>query len=395
MALTGDRARAALGLVLSCMLLASPVARADAVTDWNGAACKILSDARLNAARAHRGLAIMHTAMYQAARAGSAQAGVDLDAALASSARTTLLALAPPQQVAIDAAYQAALAKGTADPAARVAGLAYGEAAAAAVLAARKDDGASIEVAYQAGGGAPGEYVPTSADMAPVLVNWGHRKPWLMAGADAFRPAPPPGLSSEAWARDLQEIRDYGGRDSLRRSAADTATARFWAANAPGFFYGLALGVAQMPGRSVIRNARLYAALAQAADDVQIAVFDAKYHYRFWRPVTAIRVAEPGWVPLLDTPPHPEYPCAHCAVASAMATVLEAELGGRLPVLEASSPSAAGERRQWSTPAAFSREVAQTRIHGGVHFRSSTEAGVALGQRVGALAASSFRLGTD
>lgn len=393
MALSMNLARASWIYALCAILLASPSARADAVTDWNAAACKILADAHLNAGAAHRGLAIMHTAMYQAARAGSA--GVDLDAALAASARASLLVLAPSQRSTIDAAYQAALARGVADPAARTAGLASGEAAAAAVLAERLDDGASSEIPYQPGGSAPGEYVPTMKDIGPVLVNWGHRKPWLMPSADAFRPPPPPALDSAAWARDLQEIRDFGGRNSLRRSAADTATARFWAANAPVIFYSLVLGVAQMPDRTVLRNARLYAALAQAVDDVSIAVFDAKYHYRFWRPVTAVSLAEPGWTPLLNTPPHPEYPCAHCAVANVMATVLQAELGNKQSVLETSSPSAEGERRQWLAPAAFSREVAQSRIHAGVHFRSSTEAGMQLGQRVGALAASRFRLGSD
>jgi len=396
MALTSKLVRASWGVALLGMLLASTAARADAVTDWNGAACTILSGAHLNAARADRVLAFMHTAMYQAARASGTQAGVDLDAALAASGRATLLALAPSEQTAIEAAYQSALAKDTADPAARAAGIAAGEAAAAAVLAARGDDGASLEMAYQPGGKAPGEYVPTMQEIAPVLVHWGRRKPWLMASADAFRPAPPPALSSAAWARDLQEMRDFGGRNSTRRSPAETATARFWAANSPLIFFNLARGVAQMPERSVLRNARLYAALAQAIDDTTIAVFDAKYHYRFWRPVTAVGRDDPAWVPLLDTPPHPEYPCAHCAVASVVATVLQAELGrASPPLLETSSPSAAGERRQWRSPAAFSQEVALTRIHGGVHFRSSTEAGTALGQRVGALAASSFRLGRD
>lgn len=395
MALTGNLACVSGHVALLGMLLAWTAARADAVTDWNGAACQILSDARQSAAVAHRSLAIMHTAMYQAARASSTHSGVDLDAALASSARATLLVLAPSQRETVEAAYQLALAKGSSDPAARFAGLASGEAAAAAVLAARSNDGASGEMAYQPGGSAPGEYAPTMKDMAPVLVHWGQRKPWLMASPDAFRPAPPPALSSAAWARDLQEIRDYGGRDSLLRSPADTATARFWAANAPVIFYRLASGVAQLPGRNVLRNARLYAALAQAFDDVGIAVFDAKYHYRFWRPVTAMQKEQPGWMPLLDTPPHPEYPCAHCAAASAIATVLQADLGGVGVLLETSSPSAAGERRQWQAPAAVSREVARSRIFAGVHFRSSTEAGTILGQRIGALAANSFRLGTD
>lgn len=383
-------------LICCSMLLLMPPARADAVTDWNAAACQILLDAGVPPGPAHRALAIIHTAMYQAAHASAARPGVDMQAALAASGRATLLALVPSGKEAAEATYTAALKDARLDAAAAAAGIVAGEAAAAAVLAARRGDGADVDAEYLPGSGGAGEYVPTVAGAAPVALNWGRRQPWLMPAAGAFRPPPPPALSSAAWSRDLQELREFGGRASARRSAADTATARFWAANAPVIFYGLARGLAQAPGRSMLRNARLYAALGQAADDASIAVFDAKYHYRFWRPVTAIRLADPTWTPLLETPLHPEYPCAHCAIASVFATVLQADLGrASPPLLETSSPSANGERRQWATPAALVGEVAQARIHGGIHFRSSTEAGVVLGQRVGDLAARTFQLGSD
>ncbi len=402
MAKAGKRMRwngyAALAMA-AAMLLAPVAARADAVSDWNAIGCKLLTDARLPAAPAHRALAIVHSAMYRAARASAADPGVDIGAALAASGRTALLALVPSQQDAVEAAYAAALAGGSASAssaAARAAGIAVGESAAVAVLAGRADDGASAEAAYEPGGNGAGEYVPTAQGATPGWVGWGRRKPWLMAAADAFRPPPPPALTGVAWLRDLQEVHELGGRDSQRRSAADRDAAQFWAANAPAMFYGLAQGVAQLPGRSLLRNARLYAALAQAADDTLIATFEAKYRYRFWRPVTAVRLFDPGWIPLLETPMHPEYPCAHCAIASVFAIILQADLGqGSVPLLETVSPSANGAQRRWTTLAAFSREVAQARIHGGIHFRSSTEAGAALGQRVGTLAASVFQLGGD
>jgi hypothetical protein len=147
----------------------------------------------------------------------------------------------------------------------------------------------------------------------------------------------------------------------------------------------------------VIENARLFAAVTQASDDAFIAVFDAKYHYAFWRPITAIRNADldgndattrdPSWTPFIDTPMHPEYPCAHCIIAGTVTTILRAELGaGPVPVLATASPTAGGATRSWSSLDAFEREVAEARICDGVHFRNSTEVAIAMGRRIGELA---------
>ena len=123
---------------------------------------------------------------------------------------------------------------------------------------------------------------------------------------------------------------------STERTAEQTAIARFWEATLPAIYHGLVQSLARTPGRDVTQNARLFAAVTQAADDALIAVFDAKYHYGFWRPITAIRNGDidgndaterdPAWLPFIDTPLHPEYPCAHCIVAAAVGAVLEAEV---------------------------------------------------------------------
>jgi hypothetical protein len=132
-----------------------------------------------------------------------------------------------------------------------------------------------------------------------------------------------------------------------------------------------------------------------AMDDALIAVFDAKYTYNFWRPVTAIRNAEgdardPGWMPFIDTPMHPEYPCAHCIVSGALGAVLEAELGaGPGPKLSSASYTANGAVRNWARVSDFVDEVAQARIYDGVHYRNSTEVGTSMGKKIGALAAKS------
>jgi hypothetical protein len=132
-----------------------------------------------------------------------------------------------------------------------------------------------------------------------------------------------------------------------------------------------------------------------AMDDALIAVFDAKYTYNFWRPVTAIRNTEgaagdPSWTPFIDTPMHPEYPCAHCILSSALGEVLRAELGsGPTPPLTTSSYTANGAEHTWTTITDFEREVASARIYDGVHYRNSTVVGSAMGSKIGELAAKS------
>ena len=156
-----------------------------------------------------------------------------------------------------------------------------------------------------------------------------------------------------------------------------------------------------MPGRDLTQNARLFVAVTQAADDALIAVFDAKYHYNFWRPITAIRNGDidgndaterdPSWLPLIDTPMHPEYPCAHCIIAGAIGTVLRAEIGaGPMPILTTTSSSANGAARRWTNIDDFIREVANARIYDGVHYRNSTEVGMAMGKQIGELAAAKY-----
>jgi hypothetical protein len=156
-----------------------------------------------------------------------------------------------------------------------------------------------------------------------------------------------------------------------------------------------------MPGRDIVRNARLFAAVTQGIDDAMIAVFDAKYHPGFWRPITAIRngdidgndatQADASWLPLITTPAHPEYPCAHCIQAGVVGAILQAELGsGPQPVLSTASASASGAVRRWPSVAAFVQEVGNARVYDGVHFRFSTEVGTDMGQRIGGLVVQRF-----
>ncbi len=238
----------------------------------------------------------------------------------------------------------------------------------------------------------PGVYVPTAL---PVLPHWGGRAPWVLANGRALRPGPPPALDGAVWKRDLAEIRAVGRKEGSTRTPEQTAMARFWETTSPIVYWPLAREVAEARGRDASERIRILARAAVAMDDAAIAVFDAKYAYGFWRPITAIRngggaAGDSAWEPLIDTPMHPEYPCAHCIVSGALGAVLEDALAGApAPPLESRSPTAS-EPRRWSSVEAFVSEVANARIYDGVHYRNSTEVGTAMGKQVGRLVCERF-----
>jgi hypothetical protein len=363
-------------------------AHADVITDWNIKAGEIIVESKLGTPPAIRVMAVVQTAVHEAVNT-TTQAG-SVDAAVAAANRATLTKLIPTQQASIDTAYQAALAK-IADGPARTAGIAAGEQAAAAVLARRANDSMTAE-SYRPHAAA-GAYVPTASPAAPT---WSQRKPWLMTSAAQFRPGPPPALTSDAWARDYNEVKAIGAKNSTLRSAEQTEIARFWEYSLPPIYHGVVRSVANMPGREVAQNARMFAAVAQAMDDGMIAVFEAKYHYNFWRPATAIRNGdndgndaterEASWTPFIDAPLHPEYPSAHSILAAAVATVLKTEVGsGPMPALTTTSPTAKGATRRWTSLDDFTREVGNARIYEGIHYRTSTDVGLAMGRQIGEL----------
>jgi hypothetical protein len=382
-------------------------ARADVVTDWNTTAADIAVAAKMLTPPTVRAMAIVQTAVYEAVNASTkryptgtvkvdATHGASVEAAVAAANRATLSKLVPSQQSSIDSAYQAALSAIT-DGQAKKDGIAVGEKAAAAVLAMCENDGAATNESYRPHTTA-GAYVPT---VIPVVAQWPQRRPWVMTNASQFRPGPPPSLTSERWARDYNEIKALGARNSKQRTAEQTEIARFWETSAPTVYYPVVRSVAALPGREVTQNARLLAAAAQAMDDALIAVFDAKYHYNLWRPITAIRNGDkdgndaterdPSWMPFIDTPMHPEYPCAHCIVSSALGAVLQAEIGtGPTPTLTTTSSTAPGVVRRWTKIPDFVQEVSSARIYDGVHYRNSTEVGSAMGKQIGEWVAAKY-----
>jgi hypothetical protein len=395
--------RQVLLLTAAASLVTKATASTDIVTEWNTKAVQIVAAAKFPAPAAFRVMAIVQSAVYEAVNAITrrypserttldAASETSIEAAVAAANRGTLLPLAQSQQATIESTYRAALLA-IPDGKPKAEGIALGEKAAAAILALRADDGAATHEAYRPGTAA-GVYVPTAV---PLVPQWPHRKPWIMTSADQFRPGPPPRLTSKEWARDFNEIKTIGSKNSTQRSSEQTAIAKFWEATGPIISFPVVRSIATMQDRELTRNARLLAVAAQALDDALIAVFDAKYHYGFWRPITAIRNGDmdgndaterdSAWEPFIDTPMHPEYPCAHCISAATVSAILQAEVGAQpMPKFSTTSPSAPGVVRTWTSTSDFIKEVENARVYDGVHYRNSTEVGSARGTKIGELA---------
>ncbi|HZY02790.1 MAG TPA: vanadium-dependent haloperoxidase [Anaeromyxobacteraceae bacterium] len=384
-------------LGLACFAATRPV-RADVLWEWNDAALAAVVGTKQLAFVQNRMMTLLDVAMYEAVNAVERRyepyafrtdpvPGASAEAAAAAAGRAILLALFPEQRGAWDQLYATSLAR-VADAQARERGVSVGERAAAAILALRANDGAEAPNSYRPTT-RPGHYVPTALAVGST---WMKVKPWTLDSCDQFRPPSPPALDSRVWQRDYDEIRALGGRSSPARSASQTEAARFWTMTGPAAQWPVIRSLSAATGRSLVQNAHLLALASMAVADAYTAVFDAKYQYLFWRPVTAIRngggareplAEETMWEPLVDTPMHPEYPCAHCITAGAAAAVLEAEFGaGAVPPMEMTSLTAPGVKHRWTTLRAWEEEVANARIWGGIHYRNSAEVGSAMGHRI-------------
>jgi hypothetical protein len=382
----------------AAMLLHPQAARADAVLDWNEIGLTTVMASGQRPPDGARAMAMMHVAMFDAINAveqkyrpyayqAKASKNVSTEAAGAAAAHAVLSKLYPDQAQAIDAAYAAALSK-IADGDGKAAGIALGRDVGSQCLAMRANDGAGGAATYKQKI-TPGVYFPT---VFVVSSEWTKVKPWFMRETTQFRPGPPPALTSATWTRDFEEIRAIGGRNSTTRTREQTDVARFWVVTGPASWNPIVRSLAKSGNLSLIDDARLFALVNMAAADAFVAVFDAKYAYEFWRPVTAIRYeSDPAWLPLVETPMHPEYPCAHCISSAAVGAVLESQFGkDTVPAITMVSPTAPGITRSWTRIADYMQEVNNARIWGGIHYRNSTQVGEQMGRAIGELAVKSF-----
>jgi hypothetical protein len=392
-----------LGLLCFSLVMLPALAVADAVVEWNEIAVATAAAGRHGASDASRTTALVHAAIFDAVNAIEARytpykitfnapASASAEAAAVAAAYTALARLYPAQKAALDQASATSLARIVADSA-RSDGIAVGERVATEMVALRASDGATSPNLYRPVT-SPGVYVVTAL---PVSSHWGQVTPWVLERASQFRPGPPPALTSAEWARDCREVAEIGGKKSTARTAEQTDIARFWTVVGPASWDPVLRGVAKAPGRTLLQNARLFALAEMAAADAYIAVFDAKYVYNFWRPITAIRNGDQhgmtrveDWEPLVETPMHPEYPCAHCITSAAIAAVLQAEFGPSFPEVTMTSPTASGIVRRWTSPKAFTDEVSMARIYGGIHYRTSTLVGQQMGRKIGELAVQQY-----
>jgi len=384
------------------MLVTAFGAHADVVTDWNAKAEAIhIAKQRLSPAAAAREMAILHVSMFEAVNAIerryapyklnlTAEKNVSKEAAAATAAHAVLIAFHPDQQGKLDAELTASLAT-VAEGEPKAKGIDLGKKAAAGIIALRANDGSNAPESYRPHTSA-GAYVPTTM---PASLNIGTVTPWVMKTGAQFRPAPPPALNSPIWTKDVNEIQAIGGRTSAKRTAEQTDIGRFWFTNGPQTWNPILRQVAASKDLSLIDCARLFALAAIASNDAFIAVFDAKYAFNLWRPVTAIRNADlsenkatardASWGPLGDTPMHPEYPCAHCISSTAVSTVIQKVVGNDVAEITMTSPSAPGVTRKWTHIQDYSDEVSNARIYSGFHYRFSTEVANDMGRKIAEL----------
>jgi hypothetical protein len=204
-------------------------------------------------------------------------------------------------------------------------------------------------------------------------------------------------LTSSQYAADVNEVKDLGSLTSMTRTADQTEIARFWNGNTPVGWNRIAVSVSEVNDLSLSQNVRLLALLNVAMADAVIACWEAKYYYSFWRPITAIRLADTDgnpdttpdtlWTPLLTTPAHPDYPSGHATVSRSAKSVLAAYFGDET-AFSTTTEILPGVTRSYSSFSQAVDEAFNARIYGGIHFRTACRDGQATGAQVGDLVVS-------
>jgi hypothetical protein len=391
--------RAIAWLAGAALLSVVPVASADVITDWNERAVAAgYAPSRIAPPMHARNSAIVHIAMFEAINSIEgryapyrkrlpAAPGTSSEVAAAAAASYALSRLYPAQARDFDKALQALLA-GVPDGPAKADGIRLGEQAAAMMLAERSNDGADAPEAYRPFTVA-GRYVPTVTPRDP---SWGAVRPFAIKSGDAFRPAAPYALNTTQWAKDFNEVKTLGAKTGSSRTSEQSGIARFWEMTGPATTDPVARQLSATRKIDLVDNARLFALFEMALADSGIAVFDAKYAFAFWRPVTAIRNADidgndattldANWESFVPTPVHPEYPCAHCIFDGAAAAVLQSQFGNTVPRFTLTSSTAPDVTRSYVQLSDYVADVVNARVYGGMHYRSSGEVGAAMGRKI-------------
>lgn len=434
-AIASRRTLASLRVLFAAVLsLAALSVGANEVLKWNDTAVRAVNAGGHNPIQQTRTVAMVQAAVHDALNAinaryaayyfeGPAARGAHPGAAVATASRRVLTEVIPafgsPQQrtealALVEEAYRNALAA-VPDGQPKQDGIAAGQAAADAILALRKDDGATRGAAYTPVN-APGRWRPTpnpdppnppikDPKLAPglqasTLPGWGNVTPFTLLSSSQYWLPGPPALNSAQYARDFDEVKSLGGQVSTARTPEQTEIARFWF-EGPGAWYRATRAAVEAKRLDEWDAARAVALASLAMADAYIAGFKIRYVYDFWRPVTAIReaaddgndatVADPQWNSLQNTPPVSDYPSTQSLFSGAAAAALAIVLGGdQVSFSMTSGPPFANIKRSFTSLSQAARESVDSRVYAGIHFRSACEDGLALGEKIGRRAARSF-----
>jgi PAP2 superfamily protein len=375
---------------------------ADAVLDWNvNATTAIVAVAKQPPAAAILSYAMVQGAVYDAINAidgghelylvAPAASGTESKAAAAATAaHDVLVGLFPAQTAQLDAQLAASLVA-VPDGTAKTDGVAVGQSTAAAMIAARTNDGrfgpSVVTIGTQ-----PGEWRPAPPASASDPVSWvANVKPFLLSRGDLFRSDGPNTLTSAAYAEDLNEVRSLGSVTSTTRTADQTDAAIWWQDHGTALWNRILRNLIVGQGLGIVDAARLLAMTNLAGADALISCWNDKYFWNFWRPITAIReadtdgnpatIADPTWAPLIATPPFPAHPSGHSCVSSAIVNTLQAFFGTDKVAFSAFSNNSHSTRSFTHFSGAL-KEVLAARIWGGIHFRTDDVQGSVIGVKV-------------
>ncbi len=413
-------ARGLLACATLIVFLAAPaVARADVIGDWNATA---QAEAVLIRPTAHgqaRGMAMVQGAVYDAVNAivrthqpylldlddVDVQPFVSQDAAVATAAHHVLVKIVAPERVAaLDTAYQATL-QGIPDGPMEQGGVEAGEAAAQAMLDARKDDGYMAAFTPTIGTNA-GNWRPIGWPATPAFDpdGWvGNLKPFVIESQSQFRSDGPNALTSGEYAKDYNEVKELGALNSTKRTADQTTAAVFWQFPPAALYNQLAreLSAPARYGLNTFKQARLYAMVNLAMADGATSCWNDKYHWAFWRPRMAIRegetdgnaatIGDPLWESLfhpstgagLATPPFPDHPSGHGCVSGAVLRTFREFFGTDKVAFDIRSGRFPNQPRHFERFSLAMKEVVNARVWGGIHFRTADIQGAVMGKKVG------------
>ncbi len=398
-----------LTMLVSFLLIGSAVAQADAVLDWNAIATDTAVANGQNPFAQARTAAIVQLAVFEAVNAIrgdykpylgiiTAPPGASAKAAAVAAAHRVLSTYFPASASTLDAARANSLAT-IADGRAKIDGLATGEAAAAAMLLLRTNDGSSPPQFKTPGPTVPGEWQATpscplvNGTAVGAFFHWQNVTPFGIASAQQFLIDPPPALTSNRFARGYNEVMTVGSVTSSRRPPDRADVVLFYQVSSPAYVLNQAARqVADTQGRSMSQNARALALLNMAINDSLVASMYNKYHYNFWRPETAIRAgdtdgnrktdADLTFLPFIATPCFPSYPSNHASGTSGGAEVLRRLYGADGHSITLSNPAVPGITLQYTSFNEITADVDDARVYGGIHYRFDQVAGGRLGREV-------------